>query len=253
MRSAMVLTGLLLLSACSSAPVDSGFAWNPPDAGPGADGPTNTCDSATNVWHHTQGSWLLTAPQVHVIMWGNYWATNKQGQTEMNSLMSEWNILANDPSFYAPVSQYGIGAGYLASFDSTNWEVPTGQLSEQTIVNALDSEITTGAISSPNTNTVYVILLPPDTQSQDDVQNNFGGHHDNYKGYAYAVIEYHIDSTFAMTHEIWEAATDPDGHGWWGPGGETEVADLCETQASWTLDGYNIPQVWGQQNCACIK
>jgi hypothetical protein len=113
---------------------------------------------------------------------------------------------------------------------------------------------------TPDTSTIYVVMLPNGVTSAYDTSSGFIGHHQTYtyKGTTiwYAVVEYSSDTRRTMnviTHEVYEAATDPDlSTGYWDPahGGETEVGDLCNLQTL-MIDGYPVQQVWSQQACAC--
>jgi hypothetical protein len=256
MRKIWMLAGLLMCGCSGSVQSSIDWSSSDDDADAGPVGPTNTCPTTdggpiVNVYHHQSPSWVLTNPQVHLVFWGNYWATVQGGKQEMAAQMVEWNTLASDPNFYGLVSQYGVGTGTYAGTINSYWQIPTGQLSEQAIQTELTNEIANSVLPTPDSNTIFILLLPPDTQGQYDVQNNFGGHHWNQNGYTYATIEYTGDPTGTIAHETWEAATDPDGNGWWGPGGETEVADLCKGNSSWSLDGYTLPTVWSQKDCQC--
>lgn len=252
------LLASVILCGCSGA-VNPGWSVDASDAGDaGTDafiGPTNTCqDGGTGLWHHQVGAPTLTSPQVHLVFWGNYWSTSANGTSEFSTTSNEWNVLFNDPNFYSVISQYGTTGGRLAGTFLSNWEVPTGQMPETDIQSELDNEIQNGTLPAPSSQTLYVVLLPPITQSQYDIQSKFGGHHGWHNNYAYAVCEFTSDFTGVIAHETWEAATNPDlNTGWWGPGGETEVADLCQNNnTTWKLDGYKLPQVWSQQDCRCI-
>jgi hypothetical protein len=118
-------------------------------------------------------------------------------------------------------------------------------------------------------------MLPNGVTSTYDTSNSFIGHHQIYQyngstmfepslgptnqyngNVVYAVVEYSSNTTQTMsviTHEVYEAATDPDGStGYWDPpdGGETEIGDPCNLQTI-ILDGYPVQQVWSQAACGC--
>ena len=161
-----------------------------------------------------------------------------------------WNVLANDPFFTFPVQEYGVGASRLAGTFHSYWDIPSGQLSEPAIQTELTTEIQNGTLPNGDNQTIFVVILPPDTQSAYDVSNKFGGHHNTLNGFTYAVIENHNSLDVVISHEVYEAATNPDiSNSWWGPGGETEVGDLCSS--TWNMDGYTLTTAWSEKNCQC--
>jgi hypothetical protein len=250
MKLITVLSFCALICACASKTQPG---WT---TGQGVSAPDDSLSSTncptTNVWRHDPGSWVISSPQIHMIFWGNWWITNTTGSAEYLSETQTWNILGADPNFYAPVQEYGVGQGQLAGTFFSYWEVPTGNLAESDIQKELTNEIQSGALPSPDNQSIYVVMLPVDTLSQYDIDNNFSGHHSYLNDATYAVIENNSNSDFTISHEIYESSTNPDtSNGWWGPGGETEVADLCQSHAT-KLDGYTITTVWSEQQCKCI-
>ena len=133
-------------------------------------------------------------------------------------------------------------------------------MSEQAIRDALSFRFNVSQIG-PDGSTIYVVMLPNGITSQYDTSSGFIGHHQTYsyngRNVWYAVAEYSTDTRRTLsviTHEVYEAATDPDGStGYWDPphGGETEVGDLCNLQTM-IMDGYPVQQVWSQNACGCI-
>lgn len=218
--------------------------------------PSGNCPTS-NVWEHTTNPWLLNNPEVTIVFWGGWWATNSSAVKQQATMSAGWNAMLADPNFFTPLSQYGIGEGYLTNIFNANATLNSGtpQITDDYIQGELRSEITNGILPASDLNSVYVIMLPAGVQSSYDVQNNFGGHHGHTDtGFiVYSVIENgnYTNMDITTSHEIYESSTNPDtSNGWWGPGGETEVADLCQGNY-YNLDGYKIQQVWSQTACAC--
>lgn len=253
MKASFVLP--VILTACGGQAILTDFG-NGQDAGPTYPAPDDQLSKdncpTTNVWRHTSGSWILTAPQIHLVFWGSYWSTTPDGGVSLVSTETQaWNTLANDPSFYNPVREYGVLGGRLLGTSNGYWSCPSGALQESDIQNELNAEISNGTLPNPDTQTIYVLMLPSGTQSQYDIDNSFGGHHNYIGNFSYAVIEYSSTPDGTISHEIYEAATNPDtSNAWWGPGGETEIGDLCSS--GWKLDGYNITKVWSETFCQCV-
>lgn len=207
----------------------------------------------TNVWRHEPGSWLLSNPKIHLVFWSKYWLTSADGIALLAEETQVWNTLAADPVFYSPVYEYGVRLGQLSGTFLSYWDCPDGQLSEDAIRAELLSEIGQSSLPVPDDQSVYVILLPPNTQSWYNTTYHFGGHHNalTYQSdrFAYAVIE-NGQGDGTISHEIYESCTNPDlSTGWYGAGGENEIADLCS--ASWQLDSYTLATVWSESKCSC--
>jgi hypothetical protein len=241
MKPTVFLLGALICGCASGAIGYPG--WDTPDA-------HDNCKDH-NLWSQTTSPWLLTAPKVHLVFWGNWWFTS--GGHQLDQMAQTWNILANDPNFYQPLSEYGIGSGSLNGIFFSNWNLPSGKISDDYIQQELQSEIIAGDLPSLDSNSIYVFLLPPNTQAAYDIQNHFAGYHGHIGSKTtYSAIEYQTNHGMdsIISHEIYEAATDPDGTGFHGGPGETEVGDYCGTK--YILDGYSIQQVWSQTQCQCI-
>ena len=162
-----------------------------------------------------------------------------------------WHTLANDPNFYQPLSEYGVGTGRLASISNTNWNLPAGQVSDAYIRQEMQAEIDGGDLPGSDSNSIYVFVLPSGTQQQDDV-GKYSGYHSQFNSMSYAVVEYNSDfgqMDVIVSHEIYECSSDPNGYGVYGVDGE--IGDLCQGNGYW-LDGYLIQQVWGQSACKCV-
>jgi hypothetical protein len=237
----------LLLCGCSGQTTPEWLTLPPPAA-------TN-CNT-NNVWAHSYTPWLLTTPRVKLVFWGSYWRKNAAGQKESDELSSAWITLANDPRFYSPMAEYGIGSGALSGVYFSNVRVPSGKLTGDYVNQELQSEIDNGVLPSSDSNSVYVIVLPSGTQYKYNVDSGFNGSHGDYNGIAIAIIEFNSDinsMNINISHEIREACTDNDGNGYNGGPGETEIGDFCQGSSdTYVLDGYIIQKVWGQSVCKCI-
>jgi hypothetical protein len=214
--------------------------------------PATSCPTK-NVWEQACNPWLLTAPKVHLVFWGNWWVTNTTGNSQAVALSEEWQTLANDPNFYAPMVEYGIGAGKLDGIFYSNWNLPNSTISYQYVEDQLQSETASGELPAPDNQSIYVFLLPSTTTDTVDVSNHFAGYHAHVGQTTYAVIEHDTNDnmSYTISHEIAEAATDPDPvSGWCAGNGESEIADYCDGN-SYVLDGYTITQLWNQKTCQC--
>jgi hypothetical protein len=207
-----------------------------------------------NVQAQTVNPIILQSPKIKLVFWGEYWITT--GAAQLNSMTLEWETLANDPNFYAPLAEYGVGNGSLAGTYTANLNIASGKLAEKYITQELQNEINNGELPAADDNSIYMIMLPPETQSGSDNFPKYGGHHSVIGNVVYAIAEYSsnpIINGTVISHEIYEAVTDPYLNAYNGGSGEAEVGDLCNgTDHDYSLDGYSIQRVWGQDECACI-
>jgi hypothetical protein len=151
---------------------------------------------------------------------------------------------------------------------------------QSTLQTYIDARIQDGSFPPPQTDTLYVIYLPTTTKVDLDGSQScreFGGYHNAMSStppggagpvqFAYAILPRCSGSkdelTFAASHEIIEAATDPylsptaqtyDGFGsqtdaWDYVGGGGEVGDRCvdfsgSGQDRYTESGYIVQRSW---------
>lgn len=233
---------------CASANNEEGFPIETiTDAGSSYNYPGDAC-AKNNVWYN--GGTIFTSPRIHLVFWGDWW--QQEGITDFNRIADAWIVLANDPAFYSPVSEYGVGTGTLVGTFNTNPNMAVGQITEKDAQLELQNEISQGFLPANKPNSVYIIVLPQGSPSFGDV---IGGHHGSVDGISYALIDYNSNLSFmslVISHEIYECATDPYYNGIRGTAGkESEIADLCQGDI-YTLDYNFIQGVWSEQNCMCI-
>lgn len=241
MRAVVALSAALLCGCSGAVQPDFGLTA------------TGSCTDH-NVWANSTSPWVLTNPKVHIVFWGNYWITNTVGIHQFGQMTTAWNDLANSILFYQPLAEYGVGNGSLAGVFNSNWSVTVGAISDANLQQELQTEINDQVLPTNDSNSVYVVMLPPKTQAQYNIDNKFSGYHHNNGNLVYAFVEYdanYINMDVVASHEIYEAATDPDGGGYHGGLGETEVGDYCQDN-HYTLDGYTIQSVWSEQQCKCV-
>jgi hypothetical protein len=137
---------------------------------------------------------------------------------------------------------------------------PGTYVEDATIDATLESYFRTDAVPPPGKEDFYVVFLPPGTDTVNMIEHggdayHIGALHDGTY-YTYAVI-LDQDTDVALSHELYEAITDPYGTGWHaGPNG-AEAADMCEPpiSATYTLDtfgGVQVAQVWSPSQATCL-
>ena len=258
MKLGLVFAAALALGCSSAQPVD--WASN-------VGTPRNNCTSLdagqtgqeggpANVWNQQVNDWLQTQPRIHIVFWGQYWTHDGFGLLAYDSNVLQG--ILNDPSFYKPMQEYGIDAGSLVGIHVSNEGILAENIINDDIQSELLSEIKNGVLPTPDLlqNTMYVIMLPPNTPPAECNGGVCTGYHRwatyNNTNFTYSVIEFDKNGGFVViSHEIYEAITDPTLHEFNGGWGEGEIGDLCGGQ-TYVLDNTLIQKLWSQNACQCI-
>ena len=216
--------------------------------------PTHSCgDAGPHVQKQTSNPLLLTHAKIRLIFWGNWWSNTFSPQVSL--ITQTWTVVGNDPNFYLPMAEYGIGPGTLEGIYNTNWNLPANTITAGYVLQELLTEIKSGDLPANDPSSFYLVLLPATTHVDTDPANNWDGWHTYDDGMAYGIVEYHesyVDTDATISHEIYESLTDtiPDT-GYNGGSGSTEIGDLCQGN-NYSLDGFMIRQLWSQDQCRCV-
>lgn len=265
-------SALITLGGCSVGVIGDGYT-SPTGPTRGANG---VCPY--DVTRGDPNSWLLVEPELHLVYWGNYPANDQA------TYQFAWDALLNQETVLQRLSEYGVRGG---SFDRNLYNnnpnnvlpnadggAPTHTVSKTdagtTILlddgqfpAEINNEILAGELPYPNDNTVYMIMLPPNTTTPQMVANDDAGYHANssYNGqrYTYGIIGYRgadfNGTDEVISHELAEAATDPNGNGYrdYTPGHNfDEVADICVwVPVSYGFYGYVVQKYFIQSVCQC--
>jgi hypothetical protein len=217
---------------------------------------------STDVHAHSSPANVMHSPHVHNVFWGaSYWNAAGNLRSELDAT---WTDLANNVAFWKRLAEYGVGNGNFA--DSTIQDPPVVQgsgiyVSEQDIQGTIAAEVEAGNIAGGfDGNDLYVIYLEPAVYSDYDNTNNFAGHHMSFTDsigrlIRYAVVEWGSSAQMTMlsSHEIAEAATDPDSNGYFQDSDGDEIGDLCQAGPGFLWDGHQVEEVWSQDACSCIQ
>ncbi len=269
------LSLVLFVAACSSAesPTNGGQTPGSPDQGASPTEPGPTDDAGPSVDNgapstsypaphpplpqlvNQAGGKVLATPKLFVIVYPNY--PHTQG------LISFAQKLGASSYWSATTKEYGVGPIEYAGMKELTGETPPSDIDDKGIQKLIADKLTSGALGTADTNTLYLVVYPEKTTIHLDSQtscSSFGGYHGDTpvtiggktNKYAFAVVPTCAsfgglagldDVTGAGSHEIIEAVTDPfpstDGgkdsayatvdmdHFIWNLAGGTESADLC--------------------------
>jgi hypothetical protein len=225
-----------------------------------------------------QGGPLINNAAVETVFLGQAWTTDPalaQNATQLDQFFS----YLTSSSYMDVLTQYGtaeagpIGHGSFVA--QTNipqnvWRVAT--VSDNTIQNVLDSEISAGAIAQPDGNSLLFVFTPPNiVVSQGGSRSNgfpegFAGYHNSFVDSAGQLVRYAVipdpigndqvagltplqQQTAASSHEMAEAITDPDGTSWWDDTNDAnsgeEIGDFADLSKNTVyLNGYAVEELW---------
>ena len=226
------------------------------------------------------GGRALSRPAVVNAYWGRYWETPLAADTAFlaagtipgRAWDDAWSRLAAWTAFWAPLLEYGVGIGSWGGSGMVEEDdVGAARVPEEKIQRALERAIATGRLPE-RADGIYVVYLPPGMTAEADYFG-FGdwpvsahhGYYDRPDGSRriYAVVEAWSATmgghSVAASHEIAEAATDPDFVGYWDATTGDEVADLCVGVGTLLADGssptaeffFRVHGVWSQESCEC--
>jgi hypothetical protein len=203
--------------------------------------------------------------RVETVYYGDAWQNKPALVSESQDLDNFFATITDSP-YMDMLVEYGVYRGSFQQHDNVNlaqrsyWDgtpVPM-TITDQSIINMLDANITdpNSPVNYPTGNTLYVVFTAPGVSVDYATDNGFAGYHAAFtdsqgEPVYYAVIPY--DSFDGMTvtasHELSEAATDPDvATGWFdsSKGGEGEIGDLANNDTG-TLYGYSVQAEWSNR------
>jgi hypothetical protein len=221
--------------------------------------------SSTGVHHDILPYWqgpLLHHVRIVSVFWGDAWQTDPVLEQQRQQLDAFFADITNS-GYMDMLSEYHVGRGSFWTQVNTPLSQPVNSDGTPGRVVTSDQDVQdmlTGNVNDPNSpmpvpdaNTLYMVFPAPNVQDPGYVDNGCSGYHGNVNGQPiyYGVVFYpgsasNPDGLDALTdvssHEMTEAATDPDGTGW----NEVGVAEAGD-QAVDTLGqyhGYTVQAEW---------
>lgn len=198
------------------------------------------------------GGWTMKHPTMHLVFWGSYWQSYP---AEVGGYTARWDALMNTPGDVLDrLAEYGVQGGAFDTAVALAAPAAAGNIPTTVMLGELNDEIITGVLPTPSADTLYVIMLPPGATTDLLVQWGSRGYHaaSVYGGtpYAYAVVEYGSTDVI-VSHELYEAATDPAGLGWVNRRTGQEIADACASHYV-VQDGATVATAWSQAQQKCL-
>ena len=180
----------------------------------------------------TMSKHVIANPEVRFVVWGDQ-------PNAATTLEADWySLFAN--GVFDRLAEYGVHGGTLGPTTQAQPDLAPSVYDDAWVTQQLLSEII------PVPNTIWVVVLPPGSTTVGLQASHASGYH------FWGVVPYAIvpgEGEILISHEIYEAATDPDGLGYrWG---EKEIGDYCEGQVD-EIGGVWVQKVWSVKEGACL-
>ena len=206
---------------------------------------------------------VLRNELLYLIYWGtNAWTQPGTTPTADQVTSAVRTMLAS--TYMTGLAQYrGVGRGELRGSTVLASSEPPSGFKDREVGQFVCDQISAGTIPGPDADdqTLYGVVMPPDVKPDDD--DNWDGEHNWFRchghriHYAWFVNHGKLDElTGIMSHEIVEAATDPEGTGFLGVHGTCdgngwcEIADICASTG--VVDHVVVRSYWSNQAGECI-
>jgi hypothetical protein len=217
-----------------------------------------------------RGGPLITAVKIFTLFWGSEWTqtANQQTASQLNDFFTYLvtSPLIDQLAEYS-VSQYQIGYGTFVGTLTVTGQDPASSIADSDIQQFIQQQISSGAVPSPDNNTIYFVFLPSGVTvalSGSSSCQDFCGYHDAISAQIYyAVMPYPSCSgclgglspfnalTATSSHEFSEAITDPlPGQGWYDDN-NGEIGDICAWQFK-QLGNYTVQLEWSNKGGQCM-
>ena len=231
------------------------------------------------------GGNIIETPTYTNVYWGAYW-TSGTGLTERQHYNGYTQTAATSADFQSVLAEYtgpggkSIHNGVYAGEKLISTE-PGKTIDDTQIQSTIQSWVNAGLVPAPSPDALYVLYFPPGTSitmGTDGSCTTFCGYHSTIQttsgsgGLIRYIIIPHPDCggcqfegtvqdsvTVVASHEMSEAATDPDVGlatslgpplGWYD-NTNGEIGDICAGDPNATLAGYRVQTEWSNKDNKC--
>jgi hypothetical protein len=226
-----------------------------PTAAPPADAPARFTDG---------GGPVIASVHLYLVFWGAAWTVTPS--PPLNAVVEAARGIVTGP-YMSGLAQYrGVGPGTLAGAALATASSPSSPFPYQEVETLLSGLLGSGSLPSPasDPSLLFLVIAPAGVRSSE----NFAGEHGVFpwRGapvrYGWLTHDGTLDTlTPILSHELVEAATDPEGDGFTGVQGTCattdswcEIGDICEDCADCTgkVGGVKVQAYWSDCDHACI-
>ena len=174
----------------------------------------------------------MATPEIRFVVWGSQDAA---------PIEADWRALLA-ASVLDRLAEYGVRGGTLGATVRALPDQAPGIFPDGWVLERLIEQVAPLGITP---NSLYVVVLPPGSSTTALTAEHATGYH-FWGAFPYAVVTY---DNVLISHEVYEAATDPFGLG--VKIGAEEVGDMCEGRYS-HFAGVEVQQFWSVEKGECL-
>lgn len=202
---------------------------------------------------------VLSRELLYLIYWGQAWT--RPGTTPSADQVTRTVRTMLASVYMSGLAQYrGVGRGEVRGTKVLDSSEPPSGFTDDEVGQFVRDHIAAGAIPGPDAGnqTVYGVVTPPGVKPDHaEGEHNTSDAHGQKIHYAWFANAGSVHAlTGIMSHEIVEAATDPEGDGFLGVEGTCsqegwcEIADICRSAG--VVDGVAVRSYWSDEAGKCI-
>ena len=193
---------------------------------------------------------VLRNELLYLIYWGSAW-TKPSSSTPTAELVTSAASRMIASAYMTGLAQYrDIGHGAVRGSQVLASSEPPAVFTDEQVREFVHEQIAAGTVPGPDADdqTLYVVVMPPDVKPANaawEGEHNYYGKRGHRIHYAWLANTGSLtELTGIMSHEIVEAATDPEGTGFLGVHGTCdgngwcEIADICRQQV-WSIMSWS--------------
>jgi hypothetical protein len=208
------------------------------------------------------GGKVLQVMQVQLVYWGTAWATNPPPTLSSAVITNAVRTMLRS-AYMTGLREYrGIGRGFLRGATVITSSNPPNGFTDTQVWNFVNGEINAGTLPAPDVDnsTLYIVVMPQGTNASNTSfvgEHTYGIRNNQRVPFAWITNNGTLNSvTRIISHEIVEAATDPEGGAILGVAGTCsqsgwcEIGDICSTTQ--VRDGVTVQSFWSDSAGACI-
>ena len=208
------------------------------------------------------GGPVIPSPHVHLIFWGSAW-TGGDAKPSVGAVVDAVSAMVTGPYMDSLAQYRDIGRGSLVGVTLVATSDPPANFSEWEVEDLISGLLAKGSLRSPalDDQLLFLVIAPAKVKPH----GNFTGEHSYFISagvsvhYGWVTHEGDLDGlTTILSHEIVEAATDPEGTGIVGVEGTCcdregwcEIADVCEKYSGY-VQGVMVQAYWSERNHSCV-
>jgi len=207
------------------------------------------------------GGPVLQVTQLFLIYWGGAWTANPPPTPTSAQVTAACGTMMRGP-YLTGLAQYrGIGRGFVRGSAVVDASNPPDGFTDSQVGDFINAQLDAGTVPTPDVDnqTLYCVVMPSGVNPSSP---DFIGEHTFYSRsgqrihFAWITNSGNLTTlTRIVSHELVEAATDPEGSAFLGvagtcnQGGWCEIGDVCSSTS--TLDGVTVQSYWSNQAGAC--